>query len=215
MQNHVVRRFSFLLWFFLLVPFLQGCFGVALVGVTTGAMAVTDRRSLGVQADDAAIELKAGNRLSKALRDASHLNVTSYNRRVLLTGEVPNAASKTQAEEEIRRIENVTDVLNELVIAGNSSLIARSGDTVVTSKVKARFVDANEFSAHHVKVVTEAGAVFLLGLVNRREAEAAIRVARHTSGVSKVVNWLQILSDAEIQRIDASLANSANSASGR
>ncbi|MDR3055665.1 MAG: BON domain-containing protein [Zoogloeaceae bacterium] len=193
------------------LPLLQGCFGIALVGATTGALAVSDRRSIGAQTDDQAIELKASARLSPSLKKVSHLNFTSYNRRVLLTGEVPNETVKAQVAEEVSRIENVQGIYNELIIAGNSSLASRSSDSYVTSKVKARFIDAEAFSANHVKVVTEAGTVFLLGIVNQREADAAIRVARFTSGVQKVVNVLKVESDAEIRRIENTLANSATS----
>ncbi|MDR3323328.1 MAG: BON domain-containing protein [Zoogloeaceae bacterium] len=195
----------------LTLPALQGCFGLALTGATMGVLAAVDRRSIGVQTDDEAIELKASARLSKDIKDKSHLNFTSYNRRVLITGEVPDAAFKSRVAEEVMRIENVQGVWNELVIAGNSSLASRTGDSYVTSKVKARFVDANQFTVSHVKVVTEAGAVFLLGIVNEKEAQAAIQVTRTTDGVRKVINLLQIASDAEIRRIEASLANSATS----
>jgi len=130
---------------------------------------------------------------------------------VLITGEVPDEATKAKVAEEVSRIENVQGVWNELVVAGNSSLGARSNDAYITSKVKARFIDANQFAANHVKVVTEAGNVFLLGIVTDREAKAAIQVARNTEGVQKVINVMQIISDEEARRIDASLANSASS----
>jgi osmotically-inducible protein OsmY len=190
---------------------LQGCFGLALVGATTGALAVSDRRSIGVQTDDEAIELKAVGRLSQSIKDKSHINFTSYNRRVLITGEVPDEATKARVADEVRRIENVQGFWNELVVAGNSTAAARANDTYVTSKVKARFVDADQFSAHHVKVVTEASTVFLLGIVNAREARAAVQVARTTAGVRRVVNVTQVASDEEIRRIDSSIANSASS----
>jgi len=193
------------------MPALQGCFGLALGGVTTGVLAVVDRRSIGVQTDDQSIELKASARLSKDLKEKSHINFTSYNRRVLLSGEVPDETTKARVQEEVRRIENVERVWNELTIAGNSTLTSRSSDSYVTSKVKARFIDANQFHANHVKVVTEAGVVFLLGIVNQREADAAIQVARTTQGVRKVINVMQIGTDEEIRRIDDSIANSADS----
>ncbi|MDR1648054.1 MAG: BON domain-containing protein [Zoogloeaceae bacterium] len=197
------------------LPLLSGCFGLALTGATVGVLAVTDRRSLGVQTDDETIELKASARLSKDIKDKSHVNFTSYNRRVLLTGEVPDDATKTRVAEETRRVENVEAVWNELSVSGVSSLASRSNDTYVTAKMKGRFVDANTFSAHHVKVVTEAGIAYLLGIVNQREADAAIHVARTTQGVRKVVSVMQIGTDAEIRRIDASIANSADSTSGK
>jgi osmotically-inducible protein OsmY len=209
--SKTLRRACLVLALAATLPVLQGCFGIALVGATTGALAVSDRRSIGAQTDDQAIELKASSRLTQSLKDVSHLNFTSYNRRVLLTGEVPNESVKAQVAEEVGRIENVQGIYNELVISGNSSLASRSSDSYVTSKVKARFIDADEFSANHVKVVTEAGTVFLLGIVNQREANAAVQVARTTSGVQKVVNVLKVESDAEIKRIENTLANSATS----
>jgi osmotically-inducible protein OsmY len=195
----------------LVLPGLQGCFGVAVAGATAGTLAAADRRSLGVQTDDEAIELKASARLSKEISDKSHINFTSYNRRVLITGEVPDEATKAKVAEEVSRIENVQGVWNELVVAGNSGFAARSNDTYITSKVKARFVDAAKFSANHVKVVTEAGTVFLLGIVTAQEARDAVQIARTTDGVQKVVNVMQIISDAEARRIDANIANSASS----
>ncbi|MDR2625888.1 MAG: BON domain-containing protein [Zoogloeaceae bacterium] len=214
-MKRVVRPVLVCLALLLALPALQGCFGVALVGVTTGVIAVVDRRSIGAQTDDAAIELKAAMRLPKALKEVSHVNFTSYNRRVLITGEASSEAVKKQIAEEVLRIENVQGVLNEIVIAGNSSLASRSNDAFISSKVKARFIDANQFTASHVKVITEAGVVFLQGIVNEREAAAAVQIARTTKGVIKVVNALVKESDEEIRRIENSLANSATSTDGR
>lgn len=195
----------------LALPALQGCFGVAVAGATVGVLAASDRRSLGVQTDDEAIELKAANRLSPDISKRAHINMTSYNRRVLLTGEVPDEATRARVADEVGRIENVQGIWNELAIAGNSSFGNRSNDTYITSKVKARFIDANQFAANRVKVVTEASVVFLLGIVTDREAKAAIQVARSTEGVRKVVNLLQIISDTEARRIDSNISNSASS----
>ncbi len=197
----------------LCLPALQGCFGVAVAGATVGALAVADRRSIGVQTDDEAIELKASNRLSKDIRDKAHINFTAYNRRVLITGEVPNEAMRARVVDETSRIENVAGVWDELVVAGNSTLTSRSNDTYITSKVKARFIDANRFAANHVKVVTEAAVVYLLGIVTERESQDAIQVARTTAGVRKVVNVMIIVSDTEARRVDSSVANSASSTS--
>jgi len=205
-----VRPILLCLMLGLALPSLSGCFGVALVGAATGVKAITDRRSIGTQADDTAIELKAGNYLSQEVKESSNINLTSYNRRVLLTGEVPSEAIKTQVGNEIARIENVLNVWNELAVAGKSTLASRTNDSYITSKVKARFIDDNEVSAHHVKVITENGVVFLLGIVSRSEADAAIRVARTTSGVRKVVSVLTVESDEEIRRIESSLSNSAD-----
>ncbi len=179
------------------VPFLSGCFGAAAVGVGAGALAFADRRSVETQIADEGIELRAGNRISEKYGSNTHVNVTSYNRTVLLTGEVPNAATKADVEKIVAEVPNVKAISNELQIAAPSTLIARSNDTYITSKVKARFVDANSFAANHVKVVTEAGVVYLMGLVSQKEANAAVEIARTTGGVQKVVRVFEIISDAD------------------
>lgn len=179
------------------VPVLSGCFGAAAVGVGAGALAFADRRSVETQVADQGIEVRAGNRISEKYGSNTHVNVTSYNRTVLLTGEVPNAATKADVEKIVSEVPNVKAISNELQIAAASSLTARSNDTFITSKVKARFVDANTFAANHVKVVTEAGVVYLMGLVSQQEANAAVEIARTTGGVQKVVRVFEIISDAE------------------
>jgi osmotically-inducible protein OsmY len=199
------------LWCLMLTA-LSGCFGVALLGVTTGVLVATDRRSVGAQTDDTAIELKAGSYLRQEIRDASHITITSYNRRVLLTGEVPTEAVKTEVGNEIAKVENVLGVWNELEVTANSSFATRANDSYITSKIRARFIDNGEFSPNHVKVVTENSVVFLLGVVNQREADRAIQIARTTDdSVRKVVNVLTIESDEEISRIDASFTGAADS----
>lgn len=180
-----------------LVPALSGCFGAAAVGVGAGALVFADRRATEVQVTDEGIELRAGNRISEKFGSNTHVNVTSYNRTVLLTGEVPNAAAKGDVEKLVAEVQNVKAISNELQIAAPSTLTARSNDTYITSKVKARFVDANTFAANHVKVVTEAGAVYLMGLVAQKEANAAVEIARTTGGVLKVVRVFEIISDAD------------------
>jgi osmotically-inducible protein OsmY len=132
-----------------------------------------------------------------------HVNVTSYNRMLLLTGEAPSAEIKADIEKlAVRLVPNVKSISNELAIAGPSSLGGRSNDTYLTSKVKARFVDANKFSANHVKVVTEAGVVFLLGLVTQTEANDAVEIARTTGGVQKVVRVFEIVSPEQARALD-------------
>jgi osmotically-inducible protein OsmY len=192
-----------------IVPALQGCFPLVATGVTVGVLAAKDRRSLGTQTEDEAIELKFQNRLDQRYGDRLHVNGTSYNRRVLLTGEVGTDSDKAAVEELAGKIENVQGVINEVRIAGNTSFSSRSNDAYITSKVKARFIDANRFGANHVKVYTEAGTVYLLGLVTEREATDAIEVTRHTGGVGKVVNVMEIISDAEARRVDANAGSSA------
>jgi osmotically-inducible protein OsmY len=172
-----------------LLPVISGCLAVAAGGVAAGVMVAEDRRTLGTMTEDQGIELRAASRIQEKVRDA-HINITSYNRAVLLTGEVPTEAAKAEAERIARAVDNVRSVFNELQVAGNSSLQARTNDSVITSKVKARFVDAGKFSPLHVKVVTENGVVYLLGLVKRQEAADATEIARTTGGVRKVVRVL-------------------------
>jgi len=170
------------------VALLQGC-APALIGAG-GVAAVTaaeDRRTTGTQIEDEGIELRAGNRLSERFGDKAHLNVTSYNRWVLLTGEVPDEAARAEVEKLAAAVPNVRGVSNEAQVAGVSSLTSRASDSFITSKVKARFIDARKFSPVQVKVVTEAGVVYLLGVVTEQEANDAVEVARTTGGVRKVV----------------------------
>ena len=146
----------------------------------------------GTMTEDESIELKASSCIGEKLNDA-HVNVTSYNRMVLLTGEVPDASAKATAEKIARAVENVRGIFNELQVAGNSALTARSNDSYLTSKVKARFIDGRKFNALHVKVVTESNVVYLLGLVKRQEANDATEIARTTGGVQKVVRVFEYL----------------------
>ena len=176
-----------------LLPVLSGCMAVAVGGAAaTGVIMAEDRRTVGTFTEDQGIELKAASRIDEKVKDG-HINVTSYNRTVLLTGEVPTEAAKADAERIARAVDNVRSVFNELQVAGNASLQARTNDTVLTSKVKARFLDAGKFSPLHVKVVTENGTVYLLGLVKRQEAADATEVARTTGGVRKVVRVFEYL----------------------
>lgn len=175
------------------VPFINGCAPLVVGGAAaTGVIVAEDRRTVGTMTEDETIEIKVSNRIGDKVKGA-HLNVTSYNRMVLLTGEVPDAAAKATAENIARAVENVRGVFNELQVAGSSALSARANDTYITSLVKARFVDAQRFSPIHVKVVTEASVVFLMGLVMRKEADAATEIARTTRGVHRVVRVFEYL----------------------
>jgi osmotically-inducible protein OsmY len=177
-----------------LAPLLQACVEMAVVGAGAAAMASDDRRSLGAQTEDKEIGLRGESRIGDRFGDKAHVNVNSYNRNVLLTGEAPDAAAKAQIERIVREIPNVRGVVNEIQIAGVSSYSARGNDTFITSKVKARFVDdSSGFSVNHVKVVTEGSVVYLLGLVTRKEAEAAVEIARTTGGVQKVVRVFEYI----------------------
>ncbi len=185
------------------LPMLQGCLPVvAASAVSGGALATLDRRSLGTQTDDETVEWKASARVGEKFSDNVHLNFTSYNRKVLVTGEVPSEEVKGEIERIVAGIPQVQGVYNELAVAPVTSFSTRSNDSYITTRVKSRFVDSGKFSAVHVKVVTEAGVVYLLGLVTQREADSAIQVARTTSDVKKVVNLLEIISDAKARELD-------------
>jgi len=170
---------------------LQGCMEMALVGAGAAVIAFEDRRTTGAQLEDRGIELRTGNRVDDRYGDRVHVNVTSYNRYVLLTGEVHEEAARTEIEKLARGVPNVLGVSNDLQVAGKSSMGSRSNDSYLTSKVKTRFVDSGKFNAVHVKVVTEAGVVYLLGMVTEKEAEDAVEIARTTGGVRKVVKMFE------------------------
>ena len=189
----------------LAIPLLSGCFGVVAVGAGAGALMFVDRRPAETQLLDESIELRTENRINEKFAFKTHINVTSYNRMVLLTGEMPTEAAKMEAEKIARDVPNVKSISNELAVAGASGLGGRSNDSYITSKVKARFIDANKFAAAHVKVVTEAGVVFLLGIVNQYEADAAVEIARTTAGVQKVVRVFEVVSQEQTQALDAAM----------
>ena len=177
----------------LTLPLLGGCAAVVLGGAAAGGVLLAeDRRTVGTVTEDQGIEIKASSRIGDRVRDA-HLNMTSFNRLLLLTGEVPSAAAREEAERIARGVENVRGVFNEIQVSGNSALSVRANDSYLTSKVKARFVDGQKFSPVHIKVITENSVVYLMGLVKRAEADAATEVARTTGGVQKVVRLFEYL----------------------
>lgn len=184
------------------LPLLQGCFPVVATGVGAGAAMISDRRTSGTYVEDEAIEWKVANRIRERFGSTVHVNVTSYNRNVLLTGEIPNESVRAELDRIVAGVENVRGVINEVVVAPNSALTARGNDALITSNVKARFVDAQRFSAHSVKVVTEANVVFLLGIVTRAEADAAAEIARTSQGVRKVVRVFEYISEDQARRRD-------------
>jgi len=172
---------------------LQGCFPVVAVGVGTGIMMAQDRRTSGAYVEDEAIETKSFDHIGKQYKNTVHVNVTSFNRNVLISGEVPNEEIKAEIGKLVSGIENVRNVSNELIISGPSSLTSRSSDSLITSDVKLRFVQDKRFDADHVKVVTENGTVFLMGIVKRAEADAAIEIASTTGGVQRIVKLFEYL----------------------
>ena len=165
---------------------LQGCFPLAAVGVGATAVVLTDRRSPGFYIEDESIEWKIRVQVIEGFKDA-HINATSYNLAVLLTGQVPTEDAKKAIEVAARSNPGVKNVTNEITVGGNSSLASRSSDSLVTTSVKARLINNGKVSPSHVKVVTESGAVYLMGIVTREEADAAAEIARTTSGVTRVV----------------------------
>jgi osmotically-inducible protein OsmY len=177
---------------------LSGCAALVVGGAVGTAMVVTDRRTAGTQLEDQNIELKALTRIRESVGDRGHINTTSYNRLVLLTGEVQSEADRSAVEQAIGRIEGVRSVVNELAVMGASSMTARSNDTILTSKVKASFIDAKDLQAGALKVVTERGVVYLMGRVTEREANRATDLARGVSGVQKVVKVFEMLTEAEL-----------------
>jgi osmotically-inducible protein OsmY len=187
---------------------LSGCapivIGAAVVG---GAMVATDRRTSGSQVDDEVIELKAKNRIGEAFPDGrAFIQTTSYNRMVLLTGEVPNEADKTTAEQVVARIDTVASVVNEVRVGQPNTFNETSNDVLLTTKVKASLVDAKDLLAHSIKVVTHRKVVYLMGRVTEREATRAAEIARGVSGVAKVVKVFEILTEAELASSGASSA---------
>jgi osmotically-inducible protein OsmY len=168
--------------------------------VMTGVMA-TDRRTTGTLVEDESIEIKVASAVRKEMGERIHLNVTSFNRQVLLSGEVRTAADKERAEKLAQSQENVSAVVNDLAVMPVSSLSQRSKDTVTTGRVKAAFVDAKDLQVNAVKVVTERGIVYLMGRVTSREAKRATDIARSIGGVTKVVRVFDEISEQELQRL--------------
>ena len=171
---------------------ISGCVPVLIAGAAGGAaMVATDRRSAGAQVDDESIELKIITQAGSEFGERIHLNVTSYNGIVLLTGEVPDQAALTSVGNLAKNTEKVRVVHNEMVVGPNSDFSARSNDTYITSKVKTRMLEANKFPPNVVKVVTERSVVYLMGIVSKEEGDAAAEIAATTAGVARVVKFFQ------------------------
>ena len=167
---------------------LQGCVPLVIGGAGAAAYSsLEDRRTTGTQIEDESIEVRAGNRISDRFGSTVHVNVTSYNRIALLTGEVPDERAKAEVEKIVRAVPNVRDVTNDLQIAGISSMVSRGNDSYLTSKVRGRLLDTKRVSNAHLKVVSEAGVVYLMGVVTEQEADEAVEIVRNTGGVRKVV----------------------------
>jgi osmotically-inducible protein OsmY len=180
---------------------LQGCVELAVGSAVMGTLAASDRRTFGAQTEDKTIMVKGEARVANLVGSAGHVNVASFNRKVLLTGEVRDEAMKAAVEREAGAIDGVLSVVNDLEVMGLSSLTARSNDTFITGKVKASFVDSKELYANSIKVVTERGTVYLMGRVTQREGQLAADITRGVGGVQKVVKVFEYISDDELKNL--------------
>lgn len=181
---------------------LAGCAPLIVGGAAVmGGMVASDRRTSGTVLEDEGIEIKAASRIRDSLLERAHVNVTSYNRQVLLTGEVPSLQDKQLVEKIVAGVENVRNIVNELEVLGNSTLTQRSSDALVTGRVKAGLVDAQDLFANAFKITTERGTAYMMGRVTQREAKRATDIISGTSGVQRVVRLLEIISEEELTRL--------------
>ena len=189
----------------LLSAALTACVPLVVGGaVAGGSMVAIDRRTSGAQLDDEAIELRAASRIRSELGTRVRVSVTSYNRQVLLTGEVPNLRDRQLVEQVVSRVDNVASVVNELAVLNSPSLVERSSDALLTGRVKAMLLDTRDLQSNAFKVVTERGTSYLMGRVTQREADRATEVVRTTPGVQKVIRIFEIISQDELMRIQSS-----------
>ena len=202
MRNIMTKRFAInAVAAALLLGSLSACIPLVVGGAMVGGTLVAnDRRTSGAQLEDEGIELRSSSRLRSNVGDRVHVNVNSYNRQVLLTGEVPTAQDKLLVEQIVSKVENVTSVVNELAVLSSSSITQRSSDVLVTARVRALLVDAKDLFANSFKVVTERGTTYMMGRVTQREADRGTAVARGTPGVQKVVRIFEIISEEELAR---------------
>ncbi|MBW6494341.1 MAG: BON domain-containing protein [Burkholderiaceae bacterium] len=170
-------------------------------GATLGTLSALDRRTVGAQTEDELIELKGRNRLTESMRNAGGIGVTSYNRKVLLTGQVLSAEDKSNATKVIASMSNVRSVDNELQVSGRVSMGVSASDALITTRVKTALLDSNRVQANTIKVVTEASVVYLMGIVTAAEGAAAADIASRASGVARVVTVFETISNDDLQRI--------------
>lgn len=198
-----MKKFSLTLAAALLASTLAtGCAPLLIGGAMVGGVSVaTDRRTSATQLEDETIEIKANARIREQLGDRVHINVNSYNRVALITGEARNEADQAEVERIVAGVENVTKVLNEVAVTMHSSLSSRSNDVVVQGKIKAQLIDARDLLSNAFYVVVERGNAYLMGRVTEREADRATDIARQVSGVKKVVRAFEIISEDELARI--------------
>ena len=178
---------------------LSACAPIMVGGFAMTTLMATDRRTTGTQVEDEGIELRGANRIRDNLGERGHVNITSYNRQVLLSGEVSTAQDRQLVEQVVAKVDNVRAIVNELVVAENTSLTQRSSDALITGKVKASLVDAKDLFATAFKIVTERSTVYIMGRVTQREANRAADIARGVDGVKKVVRMVDVISEEELQ----------------
>src|SRR5690606_2586001 len=204
---HALRRpLSRVMLCTMLAVSLQGCFELAVGTALVGTMAAVDRRTLGAQTDDKTLPIKAASRLRENLPEGHRINATAFNRKVLLTGEVKDEAMRQEAERLVAEIDGVEKVYNELAIDFVSGLGTRSNDTLLTTKVKASMIDAKDLQSNAVKVVTERGVVYLMGVVTERESSRAAEIAAGVSGVAKVVKLFDTITEEQLARMSSAPA---------
>ncbi|WP_114654220.1 BON domain-containing protein [Polynucleobacter necessarius] len=186
----------------LISSFLSGCGVLAVGGVVAGASVMADRRTPAVQAIDKGIELEAGNALAKRYGDDAHINVTSFNQKVLLTGEAKDADIKGQAGAYVKAMKNVRSVFNELIIGPNSTYTARANDTFLESKIKTQMIFTDKLPFNSMAIVAEGSSVYLMGILTQNEAAIAKKVASNADGVKEVYAYFDIISEAEKVRLE-------------
>lgn len=180
---------------------LSACAPLIVGGAVTSVFVATDRRTSGAQLEDQGIELRGANRLRDQMGERGSVSVTSYNRQVLLTGEVASEEDKALVEKTVAGVDNVRSIVNELAVLGASSLTQRSSDMLITGRVKTAMIDARDLSANAVKVVSRRGTVYLMGRVTQREADRATDITRNTTGVQRVVRVFEIISEEDLARM--------------
>jgi len=186
----------------LISSFLSGCGVLAVGGVVAGASVLADRRAPAVQAIDKGIELEAGNALAKRYGDDAHINISSFNQKVLLTGEVKNADIKSQADAYVKAMKNARSVFNELAIGPNSTITARANDSYLESKIKAQMIFTDKLPSNSMAIIAEGSSVYLMGMLTQNEAAIAKKITSNTEGVKDVYAYFDIISDAEKTRLE-------------
>jgi osmotically-inducible protein OsmY len=197
-----IKAVSKLIVVLILASFLSACGVLAVGGVAASATVLADRRTASVQAIDKGIELEAGNALAKRFGDNAHINITSFNQKVLITGEVKDADIKGEAGAYVKAMKNARSVYNEVVIGPNSTYTARANDSYLESKIKTQMIFTEELPSNSMAIVAEGSSVYLMGLLTQKEAGIAKKVASNSSGVKEVFVYFDIISDAEKARLE-------------